>query len=106
MNQTLATWNRSSKEEALAAMLACCGATRWAEIMVQLRPIDTVVELSAAADRIWATPLRVARRLKKMLADPLIAKKAELVAKRLSHEDGVKTACDALEALYERTRKI
>jgi rhamnosyltransferase subunit B len=51
------------------------------------------------------TPLRVARRLKKMLADPLMAKKAELVAKRLSHEDGVKTACDALEALYERTRK-
>jgi UDP:flavonoid glycosyltransferase YjiC (YdhE family) len=50
------------------------------------------------------TPVRVARRLKKMLADPLLAKNAELVAKRLSHEDGVKTACDALEALHERTR--
>jgi 2-oxo-4-hydroxy-4-carboxy-5-ureidoimidazoline decarboxylase len=54
MNQTLAKWNRTSKEEALTAMLACCGATRWAEIMVRLRPIDTVVELSAAAGRIWA----------------------------------------------------
>jgi UDP:flavonoid glycosyltransferase YjiC (YdhE family) len=51
------------------------------------------------------TPLRVARRLKKMLANTLLAKRAELVAKRLAHEDGVKTAVDALEALYERTRK-
>ena len=54
MNQNLASWNRASKEAALAAMLACCGATRWAEIMVRLRPIDTAIELHAAAVRAWA----------------------------------------------------
>jgi OHCU decarboxylase len=36
-------------------MLACCGAQRWAKAMVALRPIASVVELSAAADRIWST---------------------------------------------------
>ncbi len=51
------------------------------------------------------TPLRVARRLKSMLENPLLRKRAELVAKRVAREDGVKTAVDALEALYERTRK-
>jgi UDP:flavonoid glycosyltransferase YjiC (YdhE family) len=50
------------------------------------------------------TPLRVARRLKSMLEDPLLRKRSELVAKRVAREDGVKTAVDALVALYERTR--
>ncbi len=50
------------------------------------------------------TPQRVARRLKAMLADPLLARRAQLVANRLQHEDGVRSACDALEALYARTR--
>jgi UDP:flavonoid glycosyltransferase YjiC (YdhE family) len=49
------------------------------------------------------TPWRVARRLKAMLADPLLAERAEIVAQRLSHEDGVHTACDALEELYRST---
>jgi len=52
------------------------------------------------------TPLRVARKLKAMLANRQIARRAELVANRLQHEDGVRSACDALEALYARTRKI
>ena len=51
------------------------------------------------------TPLRVARRLRTMLVDPLLAQRAESVAKQLSREDGVKTACDALEDLYRRKRK-
>jgi UDP:flavonoid glycosyltransferase YjiC (YdhE family) len=46
------------------------------------------------------TPWRVARRLKKMLAEPLLAKRAESVAKQLARENGVRTACDALEKLY------
>jgi len=52
------------------------------------------------------TPFRVARRLKAMLAEPLLARRAESVAKRLTKEDGVRTACDALEELYRNTRKI
>ena len=50
------------------------------------------------------TPLRVARRLRTMLATPLLAQRAESVARKLSHEDGVRTACDALEELYRSTR--
>jgi UDP:flavonoid glycosyltransferase YjiC (YdhE family) len=51
------------------------------------------------------TPFRVARRLKAMLADPLLAKRAESVARQLAKEDGVRTACDALEELYRSKRK-
>jgi UDP:flavonoid glycosyltransferase YjiC (YdhE family) len=46
------------------------------------------------------TPIRVARKLRKMLAEPMFALRAKLVARRLEHEDGVKSACDALEDLY------
>jgi UDP:flavonoid glycosyltransferase YjiC (YdhE family) len=46
------------------------------------------------------TPIRVTRKLKAMLAEPLFARRAEQVARRLEHEDGVRSACDALEELY------
>ena len=55
MNPVLSSWNNASPQEAMEAMLACCGARRWAEAMVALRPIRSVGELSAAADRIWST---------------------------------------------------
>jgi UDP:flavonoid glycosyltransferase YjiC (YdhE family) len=51
------------------------------------------------------TPLRVARRLKAMLAEPRFLRRAQSVAQQLRHEDGVKTACDALEQLYRMTSK-
>jgi UDP:flavonoid glycosyltransferase YjiC (YdhE family) len=50
------------------------------------------------------TPFRVARRIKKMLATPLLAKRSESVARRLAKEDGVRTACDALEELYRKSQ--
>jgi hypothetical protein len=40
-----------------------------------------------------------------MMAEPLFALRAKLVANRLEHEDGVRSACDALEELHERTRR-
>ena len=49
------------------------------------------------------TPLRVARKLKAMLAEPLFARRAQAVAARLEHEDGVGAACNVLEELYDRT---
>jgi OHCU decarboxylase len=55
VNSTLASWNAASTDRALAAMIACCGARRWAEAMVALRPVANVTELSEAADRIWRT---------------------------------------------------
>jgi UDP:flavonoid glycosyltransferase YjiC (YdhE family) len=50
------------------------------------------------------TPARVARKLGAMLDDALLARRAESVARQLSREDGVQTACDVLEKLYRRTR--
>jgi OHCU decarboxylase len=55
LNTVLESWNRQSVDGAMDAMLACCGARRWAEGMVALRPIGSVQELSEAADRMWST---------------------------------------------------
>jgi rhamnosyltransferase subunit B len=49
-------------------------------------------------------PWRVARLVKSMLADPEYERKAQSVAQTMAREDGVKTACDALEQLCERKR--
>jgi len=54
MNPTLAHWNEADEVTALEAMIACCGAKRWAAAMVALRPIKSVAELSEAADRVWS----------------------------------------------------
>lgn len=50
------------------------------------------------------TPKKVTRKLRKMLDEPTLAQKASAIAEQLRHEDGVKTACDALEQLYANTR--
>jgi OHCU decarboxylase len=55
MNAILAAWNAASRAYALEAMLACCGARRWAEAMVEKRPMQNIVALSEEADRAWAT---------------------------------------------------
>lgn len=55
MNEILAAWNEADEATAVEAMIACCGAKRWASAMVALRPIENVFELSEAADRVWAT---------------------------------------------------
>ncbi|HMG84253.1 MAG TPA: 2-oxo-4-hydroxy-4-carboxy-5-ureidoimidazoline decarboxylase [Terracidiphilus sp.] len=54
MNPVLEAWNAADTSEANQAMLACCGAQRWAGQMVALRPITTIATLSEAADRVWA----------------------------------------------------
>lgn len=55
MNPVLAKWNEEREEAAMQAMLACCGARRWADAMVALRPMENILELSESADRVWAT---------------------------------------------------
>jgi 2-oxo-4-hydroxy-4-carboxy-5-ureidoimidazoline decarboxylase len=55
MNPVLDAWNKADAEEARQAMLACCGAQRWAAQMAALRPIASIAALSEAADREWAT---------------------------------------------------
>ncbi|MGA2726829.1 MAG: 2-oxo-4-hydroxy-4-carboxy-5-ureidoimidazoline decarboxylase [Terracidiphilus sp.] len=54
MNRVLAEWNRAVADEALLAMIACCGAKRWAAAMVEQRPFASIVDLSEAADRTWS----------------------------------------------------
>jgi len=54
MNAILDAWNKADEATAYDAMIACCGTKRWAKAMATLRPINTVAELSEAADRIWA----------------------------------------------------
>jgi rhamnosyltransferase subunit B len=51
------------------------------------------------------TPLRAARKIRLMLEEPKFARRAQSVAKILAHEDGVRTACDALEELWRKTGK-
>jgi UDP:flavonoid glycosyltransferase YjiC (YdhE family) len=51
------------------------------------------------------TPARVARKLKAMLAAPRYAQRALEVAQLLSHENGVRTACDALEELWRSSQQ-
>ena len=48
------------------------------------------------------TPLRVARKLTKILENEKFLRRSESVARQLAREDGVKTACDALEALLKK----
>lgn len=50
------------------------------------------------------TPARVARIVQAMLHDATYREHALRVAEQLRHENGVKTACDALEELYRKRR--
>jgi UDP:flavonoid glycosyltransferase YjiC (YdhE family) len=52
------------------------------------------------------TPIRVARKLSILLEERKYARRAEAVARRLSHEDGTKSACDALEDLWKRAKPL
>ncbi|HZS08404.1 MAG TPA: 2-oxo-4-hydroxy-4-carboxy-5-ureidoimidazoline decarboxylase [Blastocatellia bacterium] len=45
--------NNASREEAFAALLACCGSTRWAQRMVEARPFADPSALQETAERIW-----------------------------------------------------
>ena len=50
-------------------------------------------------------PVRVARRIAKILDEPRYAHRAEQVARQLAHENGPQVACDALEELLRRKQK-
>jgi len=48
-------------------------------------------------------PGRVARKIRAMLAEPEFEERARAAAEEVAHEDGVNTACDALEKLHAQT---
>ena len=45
--------NRLSADEARAALLDCCGSTRWAREVAALRPFGDAGALLAAGERVW-----------------------------------------------------
>ncbi len=45
--------NRLSMDETRAALLACCGSTRWADAVAALRPFWDVGQLLNIAGRVW-----------------------------------------------------
>jgi OHCU decarboxylase len=53
MENGLAQLNSLSPDEARAALLKCCGATRWAERVAALRPFRDAEQLFAMAERVW-----------------------------------------------------
>ena len=60
------------------------------------------LKVARVIERARYTPLRVARKLKAMLAEPRFDRRAQSVARQMEREDGVRAACDALEELHRR----
>ena len=55
MNSVLHGWNTTGTENALAALLSCCAAQKWAQAVVAQRPYKNEEAVFATADRVWAT---------------------------------------------------
>jgi len=60
------------------------------------------LKVARSIQRRYFTPLRVVRKLRILLENPIYAKRAQQVAVRLRTENGVATACNALEELVRR----
>jgi 2-oxo-4-hydroxy-4-carboxy-5-ureidoimidazoline decarboxylase len=55
MNSILSEWNVLDAEAAVATLLSCCAAHRWAREVAAHRPYATSDHLFKAADSVWAT---------------------------------------------------
>jgi OHCU decarboxylase len=55
MNPILSAWNASDTDAAVATLLSCCAAHRWASTVAAQRPYADEEALFAAADSVWAT---------------------------------------------------
>jgi OHCU decarboxylase len=40
--------------DAVALLLRCCGSSRWARLMAGKRPFDSIAQVAARADQVWA----------------------------------------------------
>ena len=52
-SDVLSHWNMLDPESAVASILPCCGSTRWAKKLVELRPIADEQELVERSGSIW-----------------------------------------------------
>ncbi len=64
------------------------------------------IGVARVIQRVRYTPWRVARRVRKMLNDPEYGEHARIAADEVARENGVKTACDALEQLQARHASV
>lgn len=55
MTTILSAWNALDTEAAVAALLSCCAAHRWAQEVAEHRPYATADDLFKAADSVWAS---------------------------------------------------
>ena len=53
MNQVLEQWNQSPAQEAVTAVLSCCGSHAWATKLCESRPYRSPEEVMSSADEIW-----------------------------------------------------
>jgi len=63
------------------------------------------LKVARAISRNDYKPMRVARRIRAMLEEPELAERARNVAEILARENGARTACNALEQMWQKTRK-
>jgi 2-oxo-4-hydroxy-4-carboxy-5-ureidoimidazoline decarboxylase len=55
MNAILSVWNAAGPDTAIATLLSCCAAQRWAIALASQRPFEDEEKLFAASDMVWAT---------------------------------------------------
>jgi 2-oxo-4-hydroxy-4-carboxy-5-ureidoimidazoline decarboxylase len=53
VSSVLESWNRLPVEEAVSAILPCCGSKAWAIGMAARRPLSDEAALAAASDETW-----------------------------------------------------
>ncbi len=53
VSDTLARWNLLSTDDAISAILSCCGSRAWAQGVVARRPIADIDALLAASNETW-----------------------------------------------------
>jgi OHCU decarboxylase len=110
MTKTLADFNSLSPVKAEAALLDCCGATRWAKQVAARRPFENVRALREAADAAWREMER-ADILEAFSHHPQIGQNAETGSE--SHrqwsegeQSGARTAGDDAKMRLARQNRI
>jgi OHCU decarboxylase len=104
--------NHLGGNEARAALLACCGSTRWAEEVVALRPFWDVGQLLNIAGRVWRELEREdwleAFRAHPKIGESKTAKETGEEARRWAEgeQSGAREAAvETLDALTEANRE-
>lgn len=95
--------NAVDEEEAVCAMLDCCGSRRWAERLVRERPFPSPEGLLEAADRTWWTLSEEDWR-EAFAAHPRIGERA-LPADAAREQSGVRRASARTLAVLSRVNR-